>query len=104
MRDAMVTARMPRHKKEAGNRILRELGYSASQAINELYDRILETGKWPLVPARAQQVDSAQLTEALAQVDALARVSPDEFVDMDMQEARRARLLAKGRAQEGDFA
>lgn len=38
MSDAMVTGRMSLQKKNAGGRVLKKLGVSASQAINQLYD------------------------------------------------------------------
>ena len=40
MADAMVTARMSSEKKEAGNRILEQMGTNASQAVNRLYDYV----------------------------------------------------------------
>ena len=103
MTDAMVTARMPLSKKKAGNEILHELGYSASQAINELYDRLLETRSWPLASKGTGPVDAASLAEALSFVDSIARVSPDDFIDMDFDEAKRRRLIAKGRATEAEL-
>ena len=36
MADAMVTARMSQEKKEAGNRVLEQLGTNASQVVNRL--------------------------------------------------------------------
>ena len=103
MADAMVTARMPQSKKEAGNEVLRKLGYTASKAINELYDRVLETQSWPLARAEMSAVDPQRLAEALSFVDGIARVSADDFVDFDFDEAKRRRLVAKGRALEADF-
>ena len=41
MADAMVTARMSQEKKEAGNRVLEQLGTNASQVVNRLYDYVL---------------------------------------------------------------
>lgn len=38
----MVTGRMTPQKKEAGNVILKRAGLNASQAINRLYDRLVE--------------------------------------------------------------
>ena len=99
----MVTARMSQTKKEAGNRVLNELGYTASRAINELYDRVLETHAWPLQPKVKQPASPTKLAEALAFVDGIARVSPDEFVEMDYDAARQRRLISKGRATEEDF-
>ena len=42
MADAMVTARMSQEKKDEGNRVLAQLGVNASQAVNRLYDYVLE--------------------------------------------------------------
>lgn len=103
MPDAMVTARMSQSKKNAGNEILRELGYSASQAINELYDRVLETHAWPLAPSKKASINLRDLNDALAFVDGIARVSPDDFIDMSDDEAKQRRLIGKGRASKEDF-
>ena len=103
MPDAMVTARMSQSKKNAGNEILRELGYSASQAINELYDRVLETHAWPLAPSKKAPINLRDLNDALAFVDGIARVSPDDFIDMSDDEAKQRRLIGKGRASKEDF-
>lgn len=46
--DAMVTARMPQGKKEAAVAVLKELGLTASQAINEFFDLIIATRRLPL--------------------------------------------------------
>ena len=103
MADAMVTARMPQSKKNAGNKILEELGYTASSAINALYDRIIETHEWPLAESRSSSVDPSKLKEALAYVDGISRLSSSEAPPMSFDEAKRQRLLAKGRATEADF-
>lgn len=47
MADAMVTARMSPEKKEAGNRVLEQLGTNASQAVNRLYDYVIEKKELP---------------------------------------------------------
>ena len=103
MADAMVTARMPQSKKDAGNEVLRTLGYTASQAINELYDHVIETQSWPLARVEMGTVDSQRLAEALSFVDGIARVDAGDCVDLDFDDAKRRRLIAKGRASEEDF-
>ena len=47
MPDAMVTARMSTQKKETGAKLLKSLDISASEAINQLYDYIIKTGRLP---------------------------------------------------------
>ena len=103
MADAMVTARMPQSKKDAGNEALRKIGYTASQAINELYDAVIETRSWPLSRQKMGEVDAGRLAEALAFIDGIARVDAADFQDMSSDEAKRRRLIAKGRATEEDF-
>ncbi|HAM15747.1 MAG TPA: RelB/DinJ family addiction module antitoxin [Eggerthellaceae bacterium] len=103
MTDAMVTARMPQSKKDAGNEILRELGYSASRAINELYDSVIETRSWPLSQSEMETVEPSRLAEALSFVDSMARVDASEYASFGYDEAKRRRLIEKGRAAEADF-
>ena len=101
---AMVTARMPRSKKDAGNKVLGDLGYTASRAINELYDFVLETGSLPFHSTREKGTpDREQLQHALAFVDSIAIVEPSEFDALDADELKRRKLVGKGRADEGDF-
>ena len=45
MDDSMVTARMLDEKKRKGARILAREGLSASQAINLMYDKMIERGR-----------------------------------------------------------
>jgi antitoxin component of RelBE/YafQ-DinJ toxin-antitoxin module len=104
MDTAMVTARMSRSKKDAGNRILADMGYTASKAINELYDHVLETGSLPFAKARpTTPPDSARLRQALAFVDSIAIIEPSAFDLQDRDELKKAKLIAKGRASEEDF-
>ena len=103
MADAMVTARMAQSKKEAGAEVLESLGMSASQAINAFYDSLIEQRTWPIERKRASLIDPGKLGAALSFIDSIAQVDPADFEDMDMKEAKRRRLIAKGRAEEGDF-
>ena len=45
--DAMVTARMPQGKKEAGVEVLRSLGTTSSTVINELFDYLIARRELP---------------------------------------------------------
>ena len=74
MADAMVTARMSQEKKEAGNRVLEQLGTNASQVVNRLYDYVLES-----IPRK------------------------DRFSTMTDDEIRRERLVSRGLATSKDF-
>ena len=95
--DAMVTARMPAGKKEAGARVLKELGLTASQAINMLWDELISTGKMPgSAESRADETRSARLAKSIAAVDSFpfVELAPD-LASMTIKEARAARLEEK---------
>lgn len=98
MNDAMVTARMSKAKKDAGNRVLGELGSSASQFINSAYDYLIQRGTSPFVAdaGRAEGVTRAQLADALAQVEAMCLPSDNRFRTMTDDEIRRERLSRHG--------
>ena len=72
--DAMVTARMPVGKKEAGAEVLRGLGLSASQLINEVWDYLIARRQSPLsaIPAGSARDREALLAEAQAWADGLS--------------------------------
>ena len=74
MADAMVTARMSQEKKEAGNRVLEQLGTNATQE---------------------------EIAEAIAWVDSIPR--KDRFSTMTDDEIRRERLVSRGLATSKDF-
>lgn len=90
--DAMVTGRMPAGKKEMGNGILKGLGMTASQAINELYDYLIAHGQMPC-GAATQAKSPKLLEEAAAHVDSFPFVQLDgEYATMTAREARMERL------------
>ena len=47
MENTLVSARIPRAKKEAAAGILRKIGANASDLINSAYDYLLENGELP---------------------------------------------------------
>lgn len=97
--DAMVTARMPVGKKEAGVEVLDALGTTASRVINELFDYLIEHGRTPFdVPAEQDGANRARrLREAVARVDSIPRLHvEDEYLNMSIKEARMRRLASNG--------
>lgn len=97
--DAMVTARMPVGKKEAGVEVLDALGTTASRVINELFDYLIEYGRTPFdAPAEQDCADRARrLREAVARVDSIPRLHvEDEYLNMSIREARMRRLASNG--------
>ena len=106
MPDAMVTARMPQAKKEAGAAVFKEIGTTASAAINQLYDYVLEKKALPFSKEqdRRTPLTKDQLQEALAWVDSIPRPGSSEFSNITLKEAKRRRMISKGLMDESDFA
>ena len=96
--DAMVTARMSAGKKEVGASVLKELGVSASEAINQLYDHLIAERRLPWDGDVAEQPDRGSvLARATALVDAIPRIPAEPgFEDMTTYQARLARLGLDG--------
>ena len=93
MTDAMVTGRMSAAKKEAGNRVLKSLGLSASQAINQLYDRLIEEQKLPFAQTPKKQPTEAQRQEAHRFVSAIPH--RNSLSNLDDDAIKRRKLAAK---------
>lgn len=102
MADAMVTARMSAEKKEAGNRMLEQLGTNASQAVNRLYDYVLEKKQLPFPEQQGRwKYTQEEIAQAIAWVDSIPR--RDRFSTMTDDEIRRERLISRGLATSKDF-
>lgn len=102
MADAMVTARMSAEKKEAGNRMLEQLGTNASQAVNRLYDYVLEKKQLPFPEQHERRKHTQEeIAQAIAWVDSIPR--RDRFSTMTDDEIRRERLVSRGLATSKDF-
>ncbi|MBO4365573.1 MAG: RelB/DinJ family addiction module antitoxin [Eggerthellaceae bacterium] len=90
--DAMVTGRMPAGKKEAGNVVLRDLGITASQAINWLWDYLIAQRQLP--QAREEEgARQAKMAQALAFVDGFPELDvARDLKEMDAKQIRAERL------------
>lgn len=93
MADAMVTGRMSAAKKEAGNRVLKSLGLSASQAINQLYDRLIEEQQLPFAQTSKKQLTEAQREEAHQFVSGIPH--RNSLSNLDDDAIKRRKLAAK---------
>lgn len=104
MADAMVTARMSPEKKEAGNRMLEQLGTNASQAVNRLYDYVLAKKELPFPDQEeCRHYTQEEIAEAIAWVDSIRLVdAPGRFDNMTLKEVKRERLAARGLMEPGD--
>ncbi|CVH79245.1 hypothetical protein BN3658_01846 [Coriobacteriaceae bacterium CHKCI002] len=97
MDDSMVTARMAASKKQRGASILAQEGLSASQAINLMYDRLVEEGEAGfLLSDESRSDDRAKWAAAARFVDSLSSKRASRFDDMTKAEIRSERLRAKG--------
>lgn len=97
MPDAMVTARMSVAKKEAGTRVLRSLGMTASEAINAMFDHLLSNGSLPFSTPESQSSREERMAQSNRRVDAIPRVKLDPAMrEMTLKEARLARLRDRG--------
>lgn len=98
MGDAMVTARMPQAKKDAGNEALRRLGSSASQFINSAYDYLIQHGRSPFDADEASESELSpqSVAQALAQIDDMCLPASNRFAAMTDDEIRRERLAHHG--------
>ena len=98
MPDAMVTARMSTQKKETGAKLLKSLDISASEAINQLYDYIIKTGRLPFdLPEDGTLTTEKRLAQAVKRVNDIPKVPVSkEFSMLSDNEIRLARLRKKG--------
>ena len=105
MPDAMVTARMSQAKKDAGAAALKQLGVSASSAINQLYDYLIEKQNLPFdAHEQKEALSKEELAAALAFVDSIPQVESDEFDTLRADAIKQRKLIAKGYATAEDFA
>lgn len=95
MDDSMVTARMLANKKLKGALILAREGLSASQAINLMYDKMIEEGGAAFLQSDESR-DEAEWAAAMDFVDSLTSKRSSRFDDMTKTEARMERLRSKG--------
>ena len=94
MEDAMVTGRMAAEKKAAANRILEREGLNASQAINLLYDKIIEEGSADFLYVR--EIPPEEWKEAARFVDSISVPYNGMFDNMTRGEIKLAKAKAKG--------
>lgn len=97
MTDAMVTGRMDASKKAAGLRVLENAGLNASQAINLLFDRLVESGNAEFLTGQTLSAEE-RWQEALRFVDSIPRKRTSRFDHMSKAEIKMSRLAARGLA------
>lgn len=105
MNDVMVTARMAPAKKEQGTKILSNLGLTASAAINELFDYLIENKSMPgqtNTGIGAPEDLHQRMRDAAAWCDSIPK-SESAFTDaVSYKDITRMRLASKGQLEEAD--
>lgn len=101
MTEAMVTGRMSEQKKRAGNRILARENLKPSQAINLMYQRLIEEKNARFLRKNDSAVnptfDPVRMKEAFDFVRSIPRKPlTSEFDSMTKAEIKAHRLRAKG--------
>ena len=88
MADAMVTGRMPERKKQQGLRVLKRDGMNASQAVNLLFDRLIEEGSTDFLLQDSDVSTDERWVSAAHFVDSLSRKRSTRFDDTTKAEIK----------------
>lgn len=96
MADAMVTGRMPEQKKQRGMHALQRSGLNASQAVNLLFDRLIEEGNADFLLQDSPMPAAERWVSAARFVDGLSHKRTTRFDAMTKEEVKLDRLAAKG--------
>ena len=96
MDDAMVTGRMSAEKKAAGAQVLEKAGLNVSQAINLLYDKLIEEQNADFIlhriPEQREWESAAKFLDSLASPIPIAT----RFDNMTRGQIKLERAKAKG--------
>ncbi|MCI8366888.1 MAG: RelB/DinJ family addiction module antitoxin [Eggerthellaceae bacterium] len=95
MNSVMVTGRMSEEKKARGLRVLEREGLNVSQAINALFDRMIEAGNAAFLVEGSERVPADRWKEAAAFIDELSSPRSSRFDSMSKAEIKRDRLAAR---------
>ncbi len=96
MAEAMVTARMSQEKKARGAQILKSNDMNASQAVNMMYDKIIEDRDLSFLNLEPKSTPAESFKNASDFVDSLSLSYDVDFPDMTRAELRVQRLSKRG--------
>lgn len=96
MGDTMVTGRMSEQKKLRGMRVLKREGLNASQAVNLMFDRLIEGGSADFLVGDVGTCGTNRWNDAISFVDGLSQARVTRFDTMSKAEIKRERLATKG--------
>lgn len=95
MAESMVTGRMSSAKKAEGNRILREAGLNSSQAINMLYDRIVEERDVSFLIGEKRPASNESVQNAVIAIRGLKLGYSSDYATMTRGQVKLDRFAAK---------
>ncbi len=95
MDDAMVTGRMPREKKDEAIAILHKQGLNASQAINMMFDRLIEEKDASFLMSSQSNPTPANWAKAASFVDDLVEPRASRFDNMSKSQIKAERAGRK---------
>lgn len=93
--DAMVTGRVDAAKKARGNAVLERLGLNPSQAINLMYDRLIADQDAAFLGVVREDVQPAQLLDALDFIRGMQLPATDMFDGMTKGEIKAMRFASR---------
>ena len=96
MEESEVTAYLPIDKKERGDAVLARAGLSASQAINLMYDRLIEDQSAAFLHERCGRPSRADWQRAASIVDDISFARISRFDGMSRAAIKADRLRARG--------
>ena len=96
MGDAMVTARMSQAKKDAGNRVLEQIGTTTSKFINSAYDYLIQNETSPFATKTETSLSAKDISSALSRVEDMCLPSSNRYAPMSDDEIRSERLTRHG--------
>ncbi len=92
----MVTGRIDEEKKARGARVLAASGLNASQAINLMYDRLIEENSVDFLSVTPAQSNPERWQQAQAFVQSLVVPATSRFDEMSKAEIKMDRLRSRG--------
>lgn len=96
MEESEVTAYLPKDKKERGDAVLARAGLSASQAINLMYDRLIEDQSAAFLRECTDRPSRADWQRAATIVDGVSSARVSRFDVMSRAGIKADRLRACG--------
>lgn len=96
MTDTVVIGHVSEQKKQQGIRALQRSGLDASQAVNLMFDRLIEEGSADFLLQDGSQSAAERRRLAISFIDGLSEKRSSRFDNMTAAETSFDRLITKG--------